>query len=179
MERQELIEGGVYPHSWKGNLLSLGLVVASIASVPILVNNLTSRLLAELLVGIIVVYALTAIVRVNGFRTIKQKIIASKTYSTPPPKRRMKATILFAGLLFIVIPYFAVSLVDPVTWLIALGGVICGLNLGELTLSLYVGQWAAKNQVRLTRFEIWLMNDYMQGRLSETGIRAEKTEKEA
>lgn len=123
-------------------------------------------------------YIVTAIIRISGFRRVKQKIITNKICSTPPPRRLSKGAIVLGGLLFIAVPFFAVSFVDPITWLIGLGAVICGLNLGELTLSLYVRRWAMKNQLRLTRFEIWLMYDYMQGRLSEIGIRAEKTDRE-
>lgn len=98
----------------------------------------------------------------------------AKVHSAPPPRRVTKATILVAGLLFIIGPFAAVTIVDPLTWLVGLGAIICGVNLAEMTLTIYVKRWVKLNQTRLTRFEIWDMNEYGRGRLRESGVRAEK-----
>lgn len=174
MERQELIEHGTYPHSRRGTLLSLTLVLAFLIAVPILVNSLTSRLLTELSLSILVVYSIATYLRIRSFAKIRQQLKDSNAHTAPPPRRITKATIFLAGLLFIVGPFVAVTIVDPLTWLVGLGAIICGVNLAEMTLTIYVRRWVKTNQTQLTRFEIWDMNEYGRGKLRESGVRAEK-----
>ncbi len=174
MEREELIERGPYPHSWKGSSVSIILIIAFFSLIPILVNTITANLLLELTLGTLIVCTAAFCLRIYSFRRIRGKLEESRVHSSPPPKRFGKATILLAGILFLFGPYVAVQLVDPLTWLVGLGAVICGLSLGELLLTLYANRWARERGVRLMRFEIWSINEYGYEKLIETGVRTEK-----
>ncbi len=172
MEHQELIDRGTYPHSRKGTTLSIIIVAVFLASIPILVSRPQPNLLIELGFGILVVSGITAYVRILSFNRMKEELKEKKRHSSRP-NRRVRALMFLGGLAFIFIPFFAVGFIDPLTWLASLGAVICGLNLGELALTYYVKLWINTNHLQLTRFEIWLEEEFGRGKLMESGVRAE------
>lgn len=169
--QEEVLGKGRYPHSKRGNIVSILIIVLFSLLLSALLPPPTLEITFSLALSILVVYLAVIHVRLFSFVRVSTEIVEHEVYTYPASSRRSRILTIIGALAFIFIPFFAAGLLYPVYWLMAMAGVIYGLNVAELIFTLYVRTWERGRGFILTRFEVW-SEDASGWSRREKGVRA-------
>lgn len=172
---------GRYPHKFSSNILS---VVIISASTLLVVGIFFSRLLeAGLLYTAFcaLFFALSFSMRLRSFNRAQEKLVKNGVYNYPIHSKRreqLKSIILLlAVIVFVYAPFILAPHIDPILWLTSLTGLMCGINVSELLLTLHVRLWERKHGVTLVTYHAYRSDETGRSGLYEWGIRAIKSER--